>query len=321
MNPHATAGLRVLVTCPPMLGMMGELADHFTRRGIAVHCPEVIQVLSEPELVELVPGFDGWIIGDDPATARVFHAGRGGRLKAAVKWGIGVDNVDLVAAGDLGIPVLNTPHMFGSEVADMAMGYIIALARDTYRIDRDVRMGGWPKPRGISLEGKVLGVVGFGDIGRSLARRALAAGMQVLAYDPAYRSDPALPEVTCANPWPSRVEGCDFLVFACALNEANRHMLNAAVLARVKPGLRIVNVARGGLIEEQALVRGLEDGKVHSAALDVFEIEPLPMSSPLRAIDRCLFGSHNASNTAEAVRRASEHAIRLLFELLGIENG
>ena len=314
------AGLTVLVTCPPMLGMMDELHERFVERGVGVYCPEVVQSVSEAELIGLVPRFEGWIIGDDPATARVLEAGRAGRLRAAVKWGIGVDNVDFRAARALDLPVTNTPQMFGSEVADVAMGYLIGLARETFFIDREVRRGAWPKPRGISLEGKLLGLVGYGDIGRNLARRARAAAMTVLAYDPIFQPDPALPEVAAAR-WPSGIEDCDFLAFTCALNADNRHMLNDGMLARVKPGVRIVNVARGGLIDDEALHRALVRGRVYAAALDVFEVEPLPASSPLRCLTRCVFGSHNASNTAEAVRRTSERAIRLLCELLGLEDG
>ena len=144
--------------------------------------------------------------------------------------------------------------------------------------------------------------------------------MTVLAYDPAFQPDPALPEVVSGR-WPSGIEDCDFLAFTCALNADNRHMLNDGMLARVKPGVRIVNVARGGLIDEEALHRALLRGRVYAAALDVFEVEPLPASSPLRGQTRCVFGSHNASNTAEAVRRTSERAIRLLFELLGLRAG
>ena len=139
--------------------------------------------------MELVPQYDGWILGDDPATFRVFEAGRQGRLRGVVKWGVGVDNVDFQAAATFGIPVGHTPGMFGDEVADIAMAYVAGLARETYRIDRDVRGGGWPKPRGISLAGKIVALVGFGNIGRSIARRLIAAKMRVIAYDPQAERD------------------------------------------------------------------------------------------------------------------------------------
>ncbi|MBY0246064.1 MAG: phosphoglycerate dehydrogenase [Nitrospiraceae bacterium] len=280
-------------------------------------CPAVVQTLSEDELVGLVPQFDGWIIGDDPATRRVFEAGKKGLLKAAVKWGVGVDNVDFTAANDLAIPVTNTPNMFGGEVGDVAMSYITALARETFLIDREVRLGKWPKRNGISLAGKTLGLVGLGDIGKATARRVLAADMRVIAYDPIARPSVKTDGVELAV-WPERVEECDFIVLTCSLNEGNRHMLNAGVFSRAKRGVRIVNVARGALIAECDLIDALEDGTVHSAALDVFEAEPLPMSSPLRQFERCILGSHNGSNTADAVMRTSERAVGLLFKFLEV---
>lgn len=306
---------RILVTCPPMLGMMDEFRDEFARRGAEAICPAVTQVLAEEELVRQLPGCDGWIIGDDPATRRVFAAGRRGRLRAAVKWGIGVDNVDFQAATELGIPVVNTPGMFGDEVADLATAYMVALARELFPIDRGIREGRWPKPRGISLSGKILGLVGLGDIGRKIASRALVAGMRVIAYDPAVPGQ--LPGMTLERAdWPERLDACDFLVLACALNASSRHMLNEARLRLVKPGVRIVNISRGALINETALEAALESGVVHSAALDVFEVEPLPSSSALLSHERCILGSHNGSNTEEAVRRASLRAIELLFASL-----
>lgn len=280
-------------------------------------CPAMVQTLSEDELVGLVPQFDGWIIGDDPATRRVFEAGKKGLLKAAVKWGVGVDNVDFVAANDLAIPVTNTPNMFGGEVGDVAMSYITALARETFLIDRQVRLGKWPKPNGISLAGKTLGLVGLGDIGKATAKRVLAADMRVIAYDPIAGLSAKTDGVELAA-WPERVEECDFIVLTCSLNEGNRRMLNAGVFARAKRGVRIVNVARGALISECDLIDALENGVVHSAALDVFESEPLPMSSPLRKFERCILGSHNGSNTADAVMRTSERAVGLLFKFLEV---
>jgi D-3-phosphoglycerate dehydrogenase len=315
-NAPESSGLKVLVTCPPMLRAMDEYRSQFSAKRIEVVTPDVVQIIPEDELVQLVPKFDGWIIGDDPATARVFEAAKAGRLKAAVKWGVGVDNVDFAACRRLGIPISNTPGMFGREVADVAMGYVIALARHTFEIDQGVKAGRWPKPAGISLAGRTVALVGFGDIGRNAAKRLLAAETNVIAYDPFFKPAAGLESVQPAA-WPQRIEEADFLVLTCALTAENRHLVNARALALAKPGLRVVNVARGPLIDEPALCAALESGRVHSAALDVFEEEPLPAASLLRQFgSRCVFGSHNGSNTVDAVRRTSEHAIRLLFGYL-----
>ena len=308
--------LRVLVTCPPMLGMIDAFRPLFEVKGVELTAPKVVQALSVSELKSMLPNYDGWIIGDDPATHEVLAAGRSGRLKAAVKWGIGVDNVDLGACRDLDIQIANTPNMFGSEVADVAVGYVVALARETFEIDRGVRAGRWPKPRGISLSGKTVGVIGFGDIGRNLAKRLAAADMRIIAYDPAASSADES-ETVEVETWPRRVGEPDFLVITCALTASSRHMVNAQTLAQTKRGVRIVNVSRGPIIDEPALIDALRSGQVYSVALDVFEQEPLPPDSLLRDHPRSVFGSHNASNTADAVDRASRAAIDKLFEYLG----
>jgi D-3-phosphoglycerate dehydrogenase len=118
---------RVLVTCPPMLGMFNEFVEPAKKLGIELVAASTTQVLSEAELIDLLPDYDGWIIGDDPATKKVFEAGIKGKLKAAVKWGIGVDNVDFKACEELNIPIINTPNMFGGEVADVGMSLLLAL--------------------------------------------------------------------------------------------------------------------------------------------------------------------------------------------------
>jgi D-3-phosphoglycerate dehydrogenase len=296
---------------------MDSIRPFFDLHGVEVFTPDVVQTLSVTELKELVPQFDGWIIGDDPATREVFEAGKKGKLKAAMKWGVGVDNVDFQAARDFSIPISNTPGMFGKEVADVALGYVIALARETFTIDRKVKAGQWVKPVGISLAEKTAAVIGFGDIGSNVAKRLLACDMHVLVYDPRYQPQPGI-EGAEVHQWPDKIEQADFLVITCALTRDNVHMVNSDVFCKMKKGIRIVNVARGPLMDEQALIEALKNGIVHSAALDVFEVEPLPSSSALRQFENCIFGSHNSSNTIDAVNRTNALAAQTLLKYLGI---
>ncbi|MBR9920923.1 MAG: phosphoglycerate dehydrogenase [Bacteroidetes bacterium] len=307
--------MRILVTCPPMLGQIDTFRPIFEEKGLELLAPKVVQTLSEEELEAILPGVDGWIIGDDPATERVFKAGKAGKLKAAVKWGIGTDNVDFEACKRLGIPIINTPNMFGREVADIALHYLIGLARHTYEIDRGVREGNWPKPAGISIYGRTAGLIGFGDIGRALAARMYALGLDVQVYDP-YSRDENLPYTF--QDFPNGLEEADFLVITCALTPETKGMVNTESLAHMKKGIRIVNVSRGGVVNESDLIDALKSGQVHAAALDVFEEEPLPAASPLRAMPQCVFGTHNSSNTVDAVKRASMEAIHRLFGFLEI---
>lgn len=306
---------KVLVTCPPMIKSIKD--GHFPsgHNHMKLTLPEVKQILSEIELMNLLPEYDGWIIGDDPATEDVVKSGSQGRLRAAVKWGVGIDNVDIEAMKKYSVKFSHTPDMFGNEVADIALTYLIGLARRTYRIDREVRQGTWPKYTGVSLAGKIVGLVGYGDIGKQLAKRLLVLGMQVIAFDPQYNPS-SIDKNVVLETWPAKLEHCDFLVFTCSLNDSNRKMLNDGTLAFCKNGVSIINVARGGLIDETALVKGLDDGRVSAVALDVMEYEPLPVESPLLRYEQNIFGSHNASNTYEAVSATSKLAIEKLVGLL-----
>ena len=311
----------ILLTCPPMILQKNEFSARFAELGWQVHVPDFEQTLSEDELVDLLPQFEGWIIGDDPATHRVVEAGATGQLKAAVKWGVGTDNVQFDAFEGLGIPVTNTPGMFGNEVADIALGYVIGLARHTFEIDRGVRSGSWPKPTGISLAGKTAAVVGFGDIGSNTAKRLSACGMRIVVCDPVIPESEIVAAGFEREEWPDALRNSDFVVFTCALTKGNRHMLNQAALALCKMGLRVVNVARGPLIDEAALIEGLHNGRVSSCALDVFEEEPIPSTHPLCRFDKNILGSHNASNTLDAVLRTSTIAIDTLDAFLRNKRG
>lgn len=305
---------KVLVTCPPMLRQIDLFREKFAELDMDITTPDVVQTLSVEELKTIVPLHDGWIIGDDPANSDVFQAGKAGKLKVAVKWGIGVDNVDFAACESLGIPITNTPGMFGAEVADLAMCYMLGLARDAFFIDREVRAGKWPKPAGITLREKTVGVVGLGDIGKNIAKRANAHDLNIIGWDP--HAKKLSDYIELKNDWPTGIEKCDFIIFACALTEKTQHMFNYSILEKLKPGVRVVNVSRGPLISETALLDGLTSGIIKSAALDVFEDEPLKQSHPILAHDFCILGSHNASNTTDAVIRASDTAIELLLGML-----
>lgn len=310
--------MKVLVSCPPMLKQIELFRKQFEDYGVELVIPNVVQTLSEDELIEILPKMDGWIIGDDPATAAVFEAGKKGNLRAAVKWGIGVDNVDFKACERLGIPIINTPNMFGEEVASVAVGYVLGLARNLFEIHEGVKNGNWPKPTGMSLRDKTVALVGFGDIGKSTAQFLKAMHMNIMVYDP--YADKSEEDINAFNflDWPIKVEDADFVVTTCALTKETKHMVNREIIFKLKQGVKLVNVSRGGIIDENALIDALKSKKVSGAALDVFETEPLPMDNPLRTFENCIFGTHNGSNTLEGVIRASNKAIEKLFSFLNI---
>jgi len=307
---------RVLLTCPPMLGAVDHFRKNFSDKSVELVCPKIVQTLSEAELIKLLPDFDGWIAGDDPASLVVLKAGVQGKLKAVVKWGIGIDSIDLKAIESLKLKFKNTPGMFGNEVADLAIGMLICLTRNIHEIHQSILAGGWPKPRGISLAGKKAVVFGYGDIGRQIARRFVAMNTQVYAVDPYAKGD-AEAGVTLGSA-EEALKDAEIIALACPLTKENHHLISAKSLASAKPGVFLVNVARGPLVSEVDLIAALKSGQVRGAALDGFEVEPLASDHPLRSFSNCLFGSHNASNTHEGVVRASEKAMEIMFGFLGV---
>ena len=306
---------RILITCPQMQHHATDYTARLAAHGLEADLPPVVQQLSERELLEIIDRYEGVIAGDDEFTERVFD--RANRLRVISKWGVGIDNIALDAARAHGVQVTNTPGSFAGEVADVAVGYLVLLARQLHRIDAGVRAGGWPKIEGTSLAGKRLAIIGLGSIGTALARRALAMGMEVSGFElSADRREAVRAFGVELGDLDAVLRAADFVSLNCPLTPENRHMLSDAQFNSMRRGVFVVNTARGPLIDEPALVRALESGQVAGAALDVFEREPLPTDSPLRRFDGMIFGSHNSSNTAEAARRVSDLAVQNLLDAL-----
>ena len=302
--------LRVLISCRHLQDTFERYESRFRARSIEVDLPRVRQHLSEEELLPIIGRYHGLIAGDDELTAAVLE--RAENLAVVSRWGVGVDNVDREYAARAGIAVTNTPGVFAEEVADVALGYLILLARGLHRIDRAVRRGEWLKVRGTSLAGKTLGVVGIGSIGRAVAARAEAIGMRVLGVD-RERQDVSFRQVESLE---ELLPEADFVSLHCDLNPSTRALIGASEVALMKPGAYVVNTSRGRVIDEAALVEGLRSGRLAGAALDVFESEPLDPSHPLASREQVILGSHNASNTLEAVLRTNELAIDNLMRHL-----
>jgi D-3-phosphoglycerate dehydrogenase len=306
------SGERILITCRQMQNCIEEFRPMLNERQLELVLPEIVQQPSEEELIAIIGDFDGMIAGDDPLSARVLDHAK--RMRIISKWGVGIDGIDLDAARARGIPVVNTPGVFGGEVADIALGYVIMLARQLHRIDASVKAGGWFKHEGRSLAEKVLGVAGFGSIGQAVGARGKGFGMRVVAHDVAETANVAAREMGVEMLGRDELfQQSDFLVLCSPLTSETRHLVGERTLALMQPGSFVVNVGRGPLVDEVALVQALESGRVAAAALDVFEEEPLPADSGLRRFEQCVFGSHNASNTREGVLRTSARAVENLM--------
>ncbi|MDQ0504605.1 phosphoglycerate dehydrogenase [Xanthobacter agilis] len=301
-------GLMMLADFPRFRGLMAE-------KGIeAVEVP-VKQFLTEPDLIPIMGEFDGWVAGDDRVTPAVLKAALP-RLKVIAKWGTGVDSFDLPAAKAVGVPVYNAPGAFQHAVSEVALGYMLDVSRYLSSTDRAVRAGRWPKPCGGGLYKKTVGIVGFGAIGRGVAERAAGFGTTILAYDP---MQPPAPDYVTYAGLPELLAQSDFVVLCCNMTQDNVHLINAGTLQQMKPGAILVNVGRGGLVDEPALIAALQSGHLGGAGLDVFEAEPLPADSPLRGFDNVVLGSHNANNQQAAIEAVHVRTLECLYQGLGLE--
>ena len=293
------------------------VADSIEAEGLAALKAGGLEVdarkgLDEPELCAAIAEADALLVRSrTTVTAKALEAAK--RLKLVTRAGIGVDNVDLAAASRRGVIVSNVPDASTTTTAELAITLLMALARRVVQADRSVRAGRWERTKllGSELAGKTLGVVGFGRIGRVVADRALGLKMRVVAHDP------FLPTGASATAGAASValvdldtllRESDFLTVHTPLTQQTRGMVGAAQLARAKPGLRVVNAARGGIVDEAALVAALESGAVGGAALDVFDDEPLPADSPLRRFENVILTPHLGASTEEAQRRVALEA-------------
>ena len=265
---------------------------------------------SEDELIAAVAQADAVITQFARINAKVIAAMQ--RARAIVRYGIGVDNVDLEAAREHGIPVSNIPDYCIDEVADHTLAFMLGLTRQAMTHTQDMRAGQWRLAVPVSgmrvLREQVVGVLGFGRIGREVVKRLLAFKCRVLVHDPVVNGA----EIAAAGAQAAGLDelfaASDILSLHCPSNAATRKIIQAASLARMKPGALLVNVARGDLVDTDALVQALQSGQLGGAALDVFDPEPLPADHALRAMPRVIVAPHIASVSPTAVKKLREGA-------------
>jgi len=262
--------------------------------------------ISADDLLKEISAYDGLIVrGRTKVTASVMEAAT--NLKVIGRAGVGVDNIDLEAAKKHSITVVNAPISTTLAVAELAFGLMLALAREIPRADAGLKQGKWLKKEleGVELNGKTLGVVGFGRIGAEVGKRAKIFGMTVVAYDPLIESE----EIKRRGAEPLTLDGlyarADFITMHLPLTPESRDMVGEAAFLKMKDGVRIISAARGGIINESALVAAMDNGKVAGAALDVFATEPPGLTETV-SHPRLIGTPHIGAQTAEAQVRASE---------------
>ena len=308
-------GWKVLVTAPYMQLAIERFRAGLEERGIELLVPQVNERFEEGELLQWISDVDGVVCGDDRFTKRVLLAAP--RLKVLSKWGTGIDSIDLEACQELGVAVRNTPNAFSEPVADTVMGYILCFARKLVDLDRAMRREGWHKETSRALNECTLGIIGVGNVGKAVVRRALAFGMRVLGNDIVPLSREFMAETGLSIvPKEALLRQSDFVSLNCDLNPTSFHLMGELEFQFMKPSAVLINTARGPIVDEHALVRALQTERIAGAALDVFEVEPLPANSRLRQMDNVLLAPHNANSSPEAWERVHRNTINNLLEEL-----
>ncbi|MBM3498443.1 MAG: hypothetical protein FJX74_07195 [Armatimonadetes bacterium] len=308
---------RVMVLARAFRREMPEAAEPLLTAGYEVLESPEWRLLEAEELVRALPGIDGCIAGNDRFTREVFERVDG--LKAISRWGIGVDAIDLQAAAEHGVVVTNTPGLTADAVADFAFMLMLVLARNFRRCTDVMCSGSWDEIGGVNLCRKTLGIVGFGAIGRTVARRAQGFGMRVLAYDPAPNAGAAEELGVALVDLDALLRESDFVTLHASADDANDSMIGAAELAAMKPTSYLVNTARGRLVDEAALGRALAEGRIAGAAMDAHRCEPPGGDYCLRDAPNCILTPHSAFNSAETVRAVNRAAAENLVAVLSGE--
>lgn len=275
--------------------------------------------LSPAQLQEAIPEYDALLVrSSTQVTDEIIRAGK--RLQVIGRAGTGVDNIDVDAATAAGVIVVNAPTGNTVAAAELTIAMLMSLARNVPQADQHVRAGQWQRGKfvGVEVRDKVLGIVGFGRIAQEVAQFAQGLGMRVLAHDPFVTEEFAAQRDVTLLSLDEMLPQVDFLTVHMPLNDATRHAIDARRLQQLKPGARVLNVARGGIIDEQALLAALESGHVAGAGLDVFETEPLPADSPLRQNSRVILTPHLGASTVEAQERVAED---VALQVLDVLNG
>ena len=309
----------ILLSAPymiPFLDRFGPVLENF---GLELIVPQVNERLEEAELLEYAGKYDGVICGDDRYTRKVIEASLP-RLKVISKWGTGIDSIDEEACKEHGVMLGNTPNAFTEPVSDSVFGYMLTFARQHLGMDRAMKNGIWKKIPGKALRECTLGIIGIGNIGSALVKKAQPFGIKILGNDireiaPDFIEAYELEMVDLEELLPR----ADFVSVNCDLNPTSRHLIDEKALSMMKPEAVLINTARGPIVKEEALIDALQEGIIAGAALDVYEYEPLPEDSQLRDLSQVLLAPHNANSSPQAWEKVHWNTIKNLLDGLRID--
>jgi len=307
--------MRILLTTTSFQDTPGSHHDLLKKSGFDIVTAR--GPLTESQMLDHAKtGFDGFLNGDDLITARVIEAALP-RLRVIAKYGIGLDSIDVKHATEKKIPVLFTPGVNHTTVAEHCFGLMIALAKHFWPHLRSTKKGEWKRTTGSELAGKTIAVLGVGRIGKEVIKRAAAFDMKSIGFDLHWDEDFARQfNVSRAPTASSAIENADVVSLHMNLDDANRGMFNRELLSKMKKGSYLINTARGGLVVEKDIAEACKSGHLGGYATDVLDKEPPPADHPFREIDNIIVTPHIASRTFESVERQALRAVRNLINFL-----
>lgn len=321
-QPGASRGERIGFCCIPKgwLKMQVIITDNISERAAALlrtkgFAVENVATLPRDELVAKASACDA-IAVRSATRLDADLLGRLPQLKLVVRGGVGVDNIDIAAATRLGIAVANTPGANSVATAELTLALMLALARHTIEAHNSLLRGEWNRSayRGVELYGKMLGILGFGRVGREVARRARAFGMRVITHDPYVPEQVLASEEVKAAALDEVFAGADYLTLHLPLNAETHQIIDAAAIAKMKPGVRLVNAARGGLLDEPAVAAGLAAGHIGGVALDVYTQEPPGAGHVLIGTPGVIHMPHLGAYTHEAQAKVADEVAGVIAD-------
>ncbi len=277
--------------------------------------------LKEEVILNVISEFDGVICGDDEITRRVIEKGAKSKLKILSKYGIGLDKMDLLAAKDFNIPVTNTPGVNNTTVAEHVFALMLSYSKNIIKENELIQSQNWTKLIGIELFQKTLGIIGLGHVGKEVAKRAAAFGMKIIAFDKFVDSDFVDKyDVEISNSIEDLIAKVDFLSLNVSLNDETRGLININNIQKCKNGIVIINTARAGLVNNEAILFGLDNKFIKAYLTDVLEEEPMILNHPFLSYENIIITPHIGSRTYENVVRQGTWAIKNLVKHLNSEN-
>jgi len=304
---------KVLVSAPYLQSSIDRFKNILVNNNIEIILVSVKEHLSENELLPIIENIDGVICGDDYFTEEVIK--RAKKLRVISKWGTGIDTIDQDACKKYGIKLYNTPNAFTEPVSDTVIGFILCYARNIILSDQEIKKGKWNKVLGFALHEKILGIIGVGNIGKAVVKKAKNFGIKILGND-----IKQIPEEFISETGIIMVEkgilykNSDIISINCDLNETSYHLINMNSFNLMKKKPFIINTARGSIINEKDLILALENGLIAGAALDVFENEPIEKNNPLLKFKNVILSPHNSNSSMIAWEKVHKTTISNLIK-------